>query len=69
MSNNSIPSLANLPVDLIYRIFDHLDPLDILISVRDVCTQLNRLTDVYCPYQVNFTIVCALHTDDVRATI
>ena len=53
MSAKIIPSLINLPIELIYRIFDHLDPIDILISVRDVCTRLNTITDIYHPYQVN----------------
>ena len=68
MSNNLIPSLVNLPVHLVYHILDQLDPLDILLSVRDMCTRMNRITDVYRPYQVNFTIFDELHTDDDRDT-
>lgn len=57
MSNNSIPSFVNLSVKLIYRILDCLDPFDLLISVRNVCTHLDRITDTYHPYQVNVTII------------
>jgi len=45
-------SLATLPVELIYRILDNLDELTILLSVRDVCTRLNAITDTYYRYQV-----------------
>ena len=57
MSNNIIPSLANLPVELIYRIFDCLGLFDLLISVRNVCTHLDRITDTYDAYQVKFIII------------
>ena len=61
MSNNIIPSLANLPIELIYSIFNCLDPLDLLISVRNVCTHLDRITDTYYAYQVKFIII---HDED-----
>ena len=54
-ANMTIPSLLHLPIELPYRIFDYLNPLDILISVRDVCTQLDQMTDTYHPYQVGFS--------------
>jgi hypothetical protein len=52
MSNKIIPSLINLPVELIYRILDNLEPFDILVSVRDVCTRLNTITETYHRYKV-----------------
>jgi hypothetical protein len=52
--NLSSPFLA-LPVELVYRIFDNLDELSILISIRGVCTRLNSIIDTYHRYQVKFT--------------
>jgi hypothetical protein len=52
MWNSTIPSLTNLPIEIIYRIFDHLDSSELLISVRDVCTQLDQITETYHRYQV-----------------
>jgi hypothetical protein len=46
-------SLLTLPVELIYRILDNLDEASIFLSVRDVCTRLNLITDTYHRYQVN----------------
>jgi hypothetical protein len=54
MSDNNTASLTALPIELIYRILDHLSPKHILLSVRNVCERLNSITDVYHPYQVNF---------------
>lgn len=54
MPQNTIPSLVALPVELIFRILDHLDFVDILISVRGVCGRLNTITDAYHPYQVKY---------------
>jgi hypothetical protein len=54
MSNKVIPSLVTLPNELVYRILDNLDGITILLSVRDVCTQLNAVTDTYQRWQVNF---------------
>ena len=57
MFHNNTPSLLNLPIELIYRILDHMQPLDLLLSVREVCSRLNAITDTYYPYQVNFTFL------------
>jgi hypothetical protein len=54
MVGNAAPSLGTLPVEMVYRILGNLDQLDILLSVRDVCTRLNAITDTYHPYRVNF---------------
>jgi hypothetical protein len=56
MSNNIVPSLVNLPVELIYRILDQLDPFNILMSVRNVCTQLDQIIETAHAYQVKFAI-------------
>jgi hypothetical protein len=63
MSKNIVPSLMNLPVEFIYRILDQLAPLDILMSVWNVCTQLDPIIETYHRYQVKFTI---RHGEDVR---
>jgi hypothetical protein len=44
--------LCTVPIELVYCILDYLEPLDILVSVRDVCLRLNAITDTYHPYQV-----------------
>jgi len=44
--------LLTLPIELIYRILDNLDELTILLSMRNVCTRLNAITDTYHRYQV-----------------
>ena len=46
-------SLPTLPVHLVYCILDNLRPVDILMSVCNVCTRLNSIIDSYRPYQVN----------------
>ncbi|CAF3343663.1 unnamed protein product [Rotaria sp. Silwood1] len=51
MSDKVRSSLLALPVGLVYRILDKLDELTILCSVRNVCTQLNEITDTYDRYQ------------------
>jgi len=57
MSDKIIPSLLTLPVELVYRILDHLDVLNILFSMQNICTRLNRIIDSYHRYQVNFSFV------------
>jgi len=54
MSGKVTLSLLTLPVEIVYRILDNLERLEILLSVRNVCTRLNAITDTYHPYQVNF---------------
>ena len=45
MSNNIVPSLVNLPVELVYRILERLNPLTLLTSVRNVCTRLDQIIE------------------------
>ncbi len=45
-------SLPTLPVEMIYRILDHLDTFAILVSCRNVCKKLNDIIDTYHRYQV-----------------
>jgi hypothetical protein len=55
MSHNTNPTLLTLPIEVVYRILDHLSPYNIFVAVRGVCTRLNLITDTYHPYQVNIT--------------
>ena len=55
MSENVSLSLVTLPVELVYRILDHLDNFSILVSARNICTRLNTIIDSYYPYQVKFS--------------
>ena len=56
-SINMAISLHTLPVDLIYRILDHLDERTLFLSFINVCSRLNTIIDTYHPYQVNFNII------------
>ena len=53
MSQSIYPSLHTLPIEPVYRILDHLRPLEILLSMRSVCSRLDAITDTYQPYTVN----------------
>jgi hypothetical protein len=52
MSDKNSLSLQTLPIELVYRIFDKLDVLTILLSLRDVSIRLNMILDTYRRYQV-----------------
>jgi hypothetical protein len=52
MSDKNILSFHTLPVELVYRIFDNLDVLTILLSLRDVCIRLNIILDTYHRFKV-----------------
>ena len=54
MSTKVTSSLITLPVELIYRILDHLKVVTIFLSCRNVCTRLNTIIDTDQRYQVNF---------------
>jgi len=41
-----------LPIELFYRIFDHLDIKSIYMSCLNVCKRLNNIIDTYDPYKV-----------------
>lgn len=60
MSTMAMLNLLQLPIELLFRIFDNLDELNILVSIRNVCRRLNAIIDVYYRYQVRrvFSIDC-----------
>ena len=55
MSDQHSMSLSTLPIELVYRILDHLTQYNILISASNVCARWNSIIDTYQPYQVTFT--------------
>ncbi|CAF1127706.1 unnamed protein product [Adineta steineri] len=56
MSTNRTLTLHTLPVELIYCILDNLDDLTIILSLRNVCLQLNAIIDIYPRYQTLTTL-------------
>ena len=48
-------SLHVLPIDIIYRIFDHLNEKDLFMSTNDVNQRLNAILNSYQRFQVNLT--------------
>jgi hypothetical protein len=45
-------SLHTLPVELVYRILDHLDNKSLFLSCTNICRRLNDIIDTYHRYQV-----------------
>ena len=68
MADSITPSLITLPIELVYRTLDHLDPVEILLSVRDVCTRLNAIIGTYQPYQVNAKVPIPSRSSSYRRT-
>jgi len=56
MSTKAKPSFSTLPIELVYRIFDHLKAVTIFQSCQNVCIRLNSIIDTYERYQVNFIL-------------
>jgi len=48
-------SIHALPIDIIYRIFDHLNEKDLFMSTNNVNQRLNAILDSYQPFQVSLT--------------
>jgi hypothetical protein len=44
-------SLHTLPVEIIYNIMDKMDELNIILSLRNVCSRLNLVIDSYKRYE------------------
>ena len=57
MSKFVMLSFLTLPVELVYRILDHIDDITLFCSIRDVCTRFNTIIDTYHRYQVNFNVI------------
>ena len=56
MSPSLNPSLHTLPIECVCRILDHLRPLDLVVSMRSVCSRLDAITNTYQPYAVSIVI-------------
>lgn len=54
MAEKIKPSLHTLPVEVLYRIMNHLDDFNILCTMRNVCTRINTIMDNYRRYKVNY---------------
>lgn len=54
MSNEQVPSLDTLPIELIYKIFHYLDSTTIVRSLRCVCKRLYDSVNQYEEYDFNF---------------
>jgi len=46
-------SIHALPIDMIYRIFDHLNEKDLFMSTNNVNQRLNAILNSYQPFRVN----------------
>jgi len=46
-------SLHTLPVDIVYRILDHLSDKSLFISVTNICQRLNAIQNSYQRFQVS----------------
>jgi hypothetical protein len=57
MSHQTTLSLHTLPVQLVYRVLDHVDEKTIFMSCYGVCQRLNAIIDTYKPYQVSFHFI------------
>ncbi len=56
-SINMVSSLHTLPVELVYRILDHVNDKTMFLSLSNVCTRLNTIMNTYHRYQVNFSFI------------
>lgn len=46
-------SIQTLPVEIVYRILDHLNEKHLFMSISNVCQRLNLILHSYRRYQVN----------------
>ena len=47
MTDRSTVNLHTLPVEIVYRVLDHLTTFNILWSMRNVCTRIDAILDTY----------------------
>ena len=57
MSQTSKASILTLPTEILHQIFNDLDTLTLIRSVRNVCRRLRVTTDSYNQYTLDFTSV------------
>ena len=68
MSCRASASLSTVPVELVYRILDHLSPIEVFLSARNVCQRLDSITDTYHRYKVGSASSCSSHVDYLWST-
>ena len=56
MSSQINLTFLTLPVELVYRILDHLDDWSLICSIRNVSTRINRIIDNYDRYLVSYLV-------------
>ena len=58
-------SLHTLPVDIVYRIFDHLSDKSLFISASNICQRLNAIQLSYHTFRVSgqYHSFATLHID------
>ena len=56
MSSKINLTFLTLPVELVYRILDHLDDWSLICSIRNVSTRINRIIDTYDRYRVSYLV-------------
>lgn len=63
MSDTTNLSLDTVPIDIVYKILDHLNVLNVIASMRNVCARLNAIVDSYQQYQASrfHTLKAAYH--------
>ncbi len=66
MSLDTAQNLLKLPVEIIYKILDHLDDLTILCSCLNICIRMNAIIYTYYRYQVKFELYIFKQTLKVR---
>ncbi|CAF3114654.1 unnamed protein product [Rotaria sp. Silwood2] len=57
INSQLLPTLDNLPVELIYHIFDQLDTYTIFTSLYNVCIRLNSIIQKYDQYDLNLNSI------------
>jgi len=55
-------SIHALPIDIIYRIFDHLNEKDLFMSINNVNQRLNAILNSYQRFKVNLTNILTSFT-------
>ena len=55
-------SIQTLPIDIIDRIFDHLNEKDLFMSINNLNQRLNAILTSYQRFQVNLTNILTSFT-------
>ena len=69
MSDHNLPLLSTLPIELVYRILNHLKTYNILISAYRVCARLDAIIDTYHASEVKLIGLCYKEASSVESEI